>query len=45
VLTYIPLLLPVAAYALNTILEGDYSKVKEFVSKINAKVSKKEKAK
>ena len=43
VLTYIPLLLPVAAYALNTILEGDYSKVKEFVSKINAKVVKKEK--
>ena len=45
VLTYIPLLLPVAAYSLNTILEGDYSKVKELASKINAKVHKKEKTK
>lgn len=38
VLTYIPLLLPVAAYALNTILEGDYSRVKEIAAKINKKV-------
>lgn len=45
VLTYIPLLLPVAAYSLNTILEGDYSKIKELAAKINAKVPKKEKTK
>lgn len=38
VLTYIPLLLPVAAYALNTILEGNYSRVKEIAAKINKKV-------
>ena len=38
VLTYIPLLLPTAAYALNTILEGDYSKIKSVVAKINKKV-------
>lgn len=38
VLTYIPLLLPVAAYALNTILEGDYTHVKEIAAKINKKV-------
>lgn len=44
VLTYIPLLLPVAAYALNTILEADYSKVKELAAKINKKVPKKEKS-
>ena len=42
VLTYIPLLLPVAAYALNTILTADYSKIKAFVAKVNAKVNKKE---
>ena len=45
VLTYIPLLLPVAAYSLNTILEANYSKVKEFAAKLNAKVPKKEKTK
>ncbi len=44
VLTYIPLLLPVAAYALNTILEADYSKLKTFADKLNKKVSKKTKA-
>ena len=38
VLTYIPLLIPVAAYALNTILEADYSKVKNVIAKINKKV-------
>jgi hypothetical protein len=40
VLTYIPLLLPVVAYALNTILEADYSKLREFANKINKKTSK-----
>lgn len=43
VLTYIPLLLPIAAYALNTILEADYSKLKEFADKINKKVTKTQK--
>ena len=35
--TYIPLLLPTAAFALNTILFADYTKLKGLVAKINAK--------
>ena len=45
VLTYIPLLIPVAAYSLNTILEGDYSKLKDVIAKINKKVEHKKPAK
>ena len=45
VLTYIPLLIPVAAYSLNTILEGDYSKLKAVIAKINKKVEHKKPAK
>lgn len=41
VLTYIPLLLPVAAYALHTILMSDYTHVKELAAKINKKADKK----
>lgn len=41
VLTYIPLLIPIAAYALNTILEADYSKVKNVIAIINKRVDKK----
>lgn len=38
VLTYIPLLIPIAAYALNTILEADYSKVKNVIAIINKRL-------
>lgn len=41
VLTYIPLLIPIAAYALNTILEADYSKVKKVIDAINRKAGTK----
>ena len=34
VLTYIPLLIPVASYALSTMLDGKYDKIKEFVEKL-----------
>ena len=37
VLTYIPLLIPVAAYALNTILDAS-DKIKKVIAKINKKV-------
>lgn len=35
ILTYIPLIIPTAAYALNKILFGDYSKLKNLFNKIN----------
>ncbi len=38
--TYIPLLLPTAAFALDTILFSDYSKIKQLISNINKKSSK-----
>lgn len=41
VLTYIPLLVPVAAYALNVVLCSEYTGVKKFLAKINAKPKKK----
>ena len=34
ILTYIPLLIPVASYALSTMLDGKYDKIKEFVEKL-----------
>ena len=40
-LTYIPLMIPTAAFALNTILCGKYPHIKEIVGKINAKVEQK----
>ena len=43
VLTYIPLLIPVAAYALNAILEGKYTNVKKFFAFVNKKVDLKKK--
>jgi hypothetical protein len=35
ILTYVPLIIPTAAYALNLVLFGDYSKLKKVISKIN----------
>ncbi|MED9970171.1 MAG: glycosyltransferase family 39 protein [Ruminococcus sp.] len=35
ILTYVPLIIPTAAYALNLVLLGDYSKLKKAVAKIN----------
>lgn len=34
ILTYIPLLIPVASYAISCILDGKYTKIKEFVGKL-----------
>lgn len=36
ILTYIPLLIPTAAFALNTILFGEYRKLKAFIGKLTA---------
>lgn len=38
--TYIPLLVPTAAYAMNKILFSDYAKIRQLVEKINKKHSK-----
>lgn len=35
ILTYIPLLIPTAAYAINTVMFGKYEKLKNLISKIN----------
>ena len=40
-LTYLPLLLPIAAYGLNTLLEGKYTRLKHAVEVINAKAEPK----
>lgn len=40
-LTYLPLLLPIAAYGLNTLLEGKYTRLKHVVDIINAKAEPK----
>lgn len=34
VLTYIPLLIPVASYGISCILNGKYTKIKEFIEKL-----------
>ena len=34
ILTYIVLLIPTAAYGMNTVLEGNFTKIKEYVGKL-----------
>ena len=38
--TYIPLLVPTAAYAMNKVLFSDYTKAKKFVATVNKKIGK-----
>ena len=38
--TYIPLLVPTAAYAMNKVLFSDYTKAKKLVATVNKKIGK-----